>query len=92
MNRGDIESLTESKSGRLYSKDARVMCEINVESERSEGTVYRCGAEAPDTINARRAVCVKKLRKDTAKMRSQESKVLEEGQLETKQTSLNEPQ
>ena len=52
------------------------MCEINVESERSEGTVYRCGAEARGMINARRAVCVKKIRKDTAKMRSQESKVL----------------
>ena len=76
MNRGDIESSTESKSGGLYSKDARVMCEINVESERSEGTVYRCGAEAPEMINAKSVFCVKKLRKDTAKMRSQESKVL----------------
>lgn len=92
MNRGDIKSSTESKSGGMYSKDARVMCEINVESERSEGTVYRRGAEAPDMINARRAVRVKKIRKDAAKMRSQESKVLEEDQLETKQTSLGKPQ
>ena len=84
MNRGDNETPAGSSCGGMYKIRAQVMCEINVESERSEGTVYRCGAEAPDTINARRAVCVKKIRKDTAKMISQESKVLEEGQLETK--------
>ena len=64
------------------------MCDIDVKCERRNGTVYSGGAEAP----ARRSVRVIGIRKDEKKMRSQESKELEEGQLATKQTSPDEPQ
>ena len=87
MNRGDIDTPAGSSCGGLHIR-ARDMCVIDVMCERSNGTVYSDGAEAP----ARRSVCVIGKRKDEKKMRSQESKELEEGQLATKQTSPDEPQ
>ena len=87
MNRGENGTPAGSSYGGLYIR-AQDICVIDVRCERSNGTVYSGGAEAP----ARRSVCVIGKRKDEKKMRSQESKELEEGQLATKQTSPDEPQ
>ena len=87
MNRGDIDTPAGSSCGGWYIR-ARNMCDIDVRCERSNGTVYSGGAEVP----ARRPVRVIGIRRDEKKIRSQESKQLEEGQLVTKQTSLDEPQ
>ena len=64
------------------------MCDIDVRYERRNGTVYSVGAEAL----ARRPVRVIGKRNDDMKIRSQDSKELEERQQATKQTNLEEPQ
>ena len=87
MNRGDIDTPAGSSCGGLHI-GAQDICVIDVRSERKEGTVYSGGAE----VHARHPVRVIGKRKDDMKIRSQDSKELEERQQATKQTSLEEPQ
>ena len=63
MNRGDNNTPAGSSCGGLYNIRAQDMCVIDVMCERSNGTVYSGGAEAP----ARRAVRVIEIRKDAEK-------------------------
>ena len=86
MNRGDIDTPAGSSCGGLHIR-ARDICDIDVRCERRNGTVYSVGAEAL----ARRPVRVIGKRKDEMKIRSRDSKELEERQQAAKQTSLDEP-
>ena len=88
MNRGGNETPAGSTCGGMYRKGAQDMCDIDVRCERNNGTVYSGGAEA----HARRSVRVIGKTKDKRKMRSRDSKVPEERQQATKQSSLNEYQ
>ena len=87
MNRGGNGTPAGSTCGGLYIEGAQDICGFDVRCERSNGTVYCGGAEAP----ARRPIRVIGIRKDEEKIRSQDGKELEEGQLVTKQTSIDEP-